>query len=290
MKVGFIGLGAMGSAIAANVIRAGNEVTVWNRSPGHADALAALGAKVAKNPEEALGGDVALSILSNDDALRAVGLDGPLLAHAANGLVHVNMATVSTAFARAAAASHEKAGVGYVACPVFGRPDAAAAAKLVLVASGAPAAVEKVRPVLEPLGQRLAIVGESPEQANLLKIAGNFMLASAIESIAEAIALVRKGGIDANLFHDIMSNGLFAAPVYKGYGSLIAREDYDHVGFTTRLGLKDVNLALAAGSELTVPLPMASLVRDHLMEAMAKGWSERDWASLGGIAATKAGL
>jgi 3-hydroxyisobutyrate dehydrogenase-like beta-hydroxyacid dehydrogenase len=290
MKIGFIGLGNMGSAIAANLLGAGRELTVWNRSPGPADALAAKGAHAAKTPQDALQGDILFSMLASDDAIRAVGLDGPLLAQAKPGLVHVNLGTISMQFARALTKAHVEKGLSYVAAPVFGRPDVAAAGKLIVVAAGENAAIEKVRPLLECIGRRVEVVGEAPEQANLFKIAGNFLLAAAIESMGEAFALVRKGGVDARVFQDVLSNSLFACPVYQGYGNAIVSGKFEPAGFALKLGMKDVRLALDAGRELSVPLPVASVVHDHFLEGMVAGFADKDWASLGELAARKAGL
>lgn len=290
MRIGFIGLGTMGAAVAATLLRAGHQLTVWNRSSGKAAALAAQGATIAARPADALAGDLLLSMLGTEQAIAKVGLDGALLEHAAAGLVHVNLATVSTDFARRMAATHAARGVGYVAAPVFGRSEMAAAGKLVVVAAGPAPAVDTARPVLDAIGQRLVVVGDVPEKANLFKIAGNFMLASVIESLGEALALVRKGGIEPDLFYKVMTGGLFAAPVYQGYGALIVAEKFEPAGFSLRLGLKDVSLALASGAELTVPLPLASLLRDQFLEAMAHGLAEKDWVALASLIAVKAGL
>ena len=290
MKIGFIGLGHMGSGIAANLLTAGHELTVWNRSPEPAAGLAKKCAQVARSPEEALQGEVLFSMLASDDAIRAIGLDGALLARARAGLVHVNLATISIDFARRLAKAHAQSGLGYVAAPVFGRPDVAAAGKLIVIAGGSETNVARVRPLLEHFGRRVEVVGEAPEQANLFKIAGNFMLASAIESMGEAFALVRKGGIDAHAFHDVLSNTLFACPVYQGYGAAIVNAKFEPAGFALKLGMKDVRLALDAGRELFVPLPLASLVFDHCIEATVAGLADKDWSSLGGLLADRAGL
>jgi len=290
MKIGFIGLGAMGGAIAKNVLSAGHQLTVWNRSPGAAAPLVEAGAVAVTKPEDALQGDCLFSMLASDAAAREVGLDKALLDRAARGLVHVNLATISIDFARQLAEAHAARGLGYVAAPVFGRPDAAAAGKLIVVAAGPPNDIARVRPVLEAIGRRLAVVGEVAEQANLFKIAGNFMLMAAIESMGETIALVRKGGLDPALFMEVLTGSLFAAPVYQGYGALIVAQKYEPAGFKLPLGLKDANLALAAAGELEVPLPLASLVHDHFVEAMAAGWAEKDWSALAALAAAKAGL
>lgn len=290
MNIGFIGLGSMGLPIAKNILAAGHQMTVWNRSPGAVEVLVALGARAAKSPEETMQGDAVFSMLANDAALHAVGLDGPLLDRAPKQLVHINMATISVALARELSQAHAARSLGYVASPVFGRPDAAAAAKLVVVAAGAAKDIARVQPILETIGQRLTIVGDIPEKANLFKIAGNFMIASAIETIGEAAALLRKGGVDPAVFVDVLTNTLFAAPVYKGYGAIIVAEKYDPPGFQLSLGLKDATLTLAAAGELGVPLPLASLLHDHFQEAIATGLGDKDWAALAHLAARKAGL
>jgi 3-hydroxyisobutyrate dehydrogenase-like beta-hydroxyacid dehydrogenase len=290
MKVGFIGLGKMGSAIAARILGAGHAVTVWNRSPDPVAALVAKGAVAANTPEDAMQGDCVLSMLASDAAIQAVGLDGALLDRAVPGLVHANLATVSIEFARQMAAAHAARGLGYVASPVFGRPDVAAAGNLILVVAGAPGNIEKLGPVFGAVGRRTAAVGTAPEQANLFKVAGNFMIAAAIETMGEALALVRKGGIDPAQFHDVLTNSLFAAPVYQGYGKLIVTETYEPPGLSLRLGLKDIDLARAAAGALQVPLPLADLVHDHFTEAMEAGLGEKDWASVASVIAAKAGL
>jgi len=290
MKIGFIGLGAMGGAMATNLLKAGHAVTVWNRSPAATEPLAALGATVASDPAEAAGGDALLSMLANDAAVRTVILDGGVLEAMPHGAVHVNHATVSVALAKELAAAHAKRGVGYVAAPVFGRPDVAAAGKLNILAAGEASAVERVRPLLDAMGSRIWPLGEAPERASVAKIAGNFMLASAIESMAEASALVRAHGISAGDFLDVMTGTLFASPAYQGYARLIAEQRFKPAGFTLPLGYKDVGLALAAGEAARVPLPFAGVLRDSLLEALAGGDEELDWSALSLVAARRAGL
>jgi 3-hydroxyisobutyrate dehydrogenase-like beta-hydroxyacid dehydrogenase len=289
MKVGFIGLGAMGAGIAANILRSGHEVVAWNRSPAAAQGLAALGAKAAASPEDALQADCLFSMLANDAAVREVGLGGPLLDHAPKGLVHVNMATVSLACARELTEAHAARGIGYVASPVFGRPDAAAAGKLTVVAAGAPEAIAKVEPILQKIGAKYAVVGREPAHANLFKITGNFMIASAIEAMGEAAALLAKGGVDPKVFFDVMTTANFSAPIYQIYGKIIGDKAFDKAGFKLSLGYKDAGLTLAAAKELGAPLPLASMVHDHFLEAMAAGWGDKDWAALALLAAQKAG-
>jgi 3-hydroxyisobutyrate dehydrogenase-like beta-hydroxyacid dehydrogenase len=290
MNIGFIGLGAMGSAMASNLLAAGYTLTVWNRSEAAAEPLASLGARVARSPGRAVQGQVVHSMLANDQAVRAVFLDGGVLDEMDRGTVHVNHATISVALARELTDAHAERGLAYVAAPVFGRPDLAAAAKLNIVVAGQAGVVEFVRPLLEALGSRIWSVGELPERASVVKLAGNFMLASAIESMAEATALTRAHGVSAADFLEIMTGTLFAAPAYQGYGRLIAEERYTPPGFALPLGLKDVNLALAAGEAARVPLPFAGVVRDALIEALAAGGEALDWAALAQVAARRAHL
>lgn len=290
MNVGFIGLGAMGSAMASNLLAAGYALTVWNRSGAATEPLASLGAKVARSPAQAVQGEVVHSMLANDQAVRAVFLEQGVLDAMGRGTVHVNHATISVALARELAQMHAQRGLGYVAAPVFGRPDMAAAAKLAIVVAGQPDAVERVRPLLEVLGSRLWPVGEAPERANVVKLAGNFMLATAIESMAEASALTRAHGVSAAEFLGIMTSTLFAAPAYQGYGKLIAEQRYTPAGFAMPLGLKDVNLALAAGEAAGVPLPFAGVLRDNFIDALAGGGEALDWSALAQVAARRAHL
>lgn len=290
MKIGFIGLGQMGTAFAGLLLKAGHSVTVWNRSPEAVKVLSAEGAVAAKTPAEAMQGEILFSMLASDQAMQDIGLDAGLLEKAAKNLIHVNLATISPAFARALAAAHESRGLGYVAAPVFARPEAAAKGLAVVIVAGANKDVAKVEPLLAQIGRRTVRVGDAPEMANLFKVAGNFMIMSAVESLGETFALLRKGGVDAAQFLDTMTEGIFAAPVYKNYGKQILDEAYEPAGFYLRLGLKDANLVKGASDELAVPMPLLDLVRGHYEEAMKKGWSEKDWAALGALAAEKAGL
>lgn len=290
MKVGFIGLGAMGSAMASNLMAAGYALTVWNRSEAPTVPLVSLGAKVAQTPARAVQGEVVHSMLANDQAVREVFLDSGLLDAMDRGTVHVNHATISVALARTLAAEHARRGLDYIAAPVFGRPDMAAAAKLEMLVSGAPAAIERVRPQLQAMAHRLWPMGEAPERASVAKIAGNFMLACAIEGMAEATALTRAHGVSAADFLAVMTSTLFAAPAYQGYGKLIAEQRFKPAGFALPLGLKDVGLALAASEAERVPLPFAGVLRDSLLQALASGDAERDWAALAQVAAQRAHL
>lgn len=290
MNVGFIGLGQMGSAIAANVLRAGHTLTVWNRSPAPARKLASDGAQVAAQPADAARGEVLMSMLPDDDVLRSVLIGQGVLDQLAAGAVHVNLATVSVAFARELAEAHRERGVGYVAAPVFGRPELARKAQLNVVAAGDPAALSRVEPLLAAIGQRVWPVGREPDRANVVKLAGNFMIASALQTMGEATALARGHGIEAAQFLEILTSTLFASIVYQGYGKLIAEGRFEPASFPVRHGLKDVRLALEAGDAAHVPLPLAGVVHDSLLEAVALGEADHDWAAVARIPMRHAGL
>ena len=288
MDVGFIGLGAMGSRIAQNLVDAGHTVRVWNRSRPPVDALARLGARPVATAREAFSGDVVVSMLANDDAVRSV-ID-PLLDGAPKGLVHVNMATISVPLARDLAARHRERGIAYVAATVFGRPDLAAAAKLNIVVAGEPAAVARVEPLLDVIGQRTWPIGTQPERANVVKLAGNFMLGAAVEAMAEASAMAWRNGIEPADLLDILTNGVFTAPAYKTYGALMSKRQYEPAGFRLALLLKDVRLALAAADAVGAPMPLAEVVHDALLEGFARGDGERDVAALASVSMGRAGV
>jgi 3-hydroxyisobutyrate dehydrogenase-like beta-hydroxyacid dehydrogenase len=291
MNVGFIGLGSMGQAIAGNVLRAGHRVRVWNRTAKSAEPLVRAGAELAREPAGVLEqADVLMTMLADDDAERAVLLGQGVLEQAPPKLVHVNLATISASFARELAAAHSARGIAYVAAPVFGRPEVAQKAKLNVVVAGAAEAVERVRPLLEAIGERLWSVGTQPEKANVVKLAGNFMIASALETMGEAVALTRAYGVEAADFLPILTSSLFAAPVYQVYGRLISEQRFEPAGFYLRLGFKDVRLALQAAEAVHAPLPFASVLHDHFLEAIAAGEADRDWAAIAELAQRRAGL
>ncbi|HTR05584.1 MAG TPA: NAD(P)-dependent oxidoreductase [Paraburkholderia sp.] len=287
MDIGFIGLGEMGGAMVGNLLKAGHTVRVWNRTAAKAQALAAAGARLVGSPGDAFCGDAVISMLADDAALCEV-IDATLLDHAPQGLVHVNMATISVALAGSLAHAHAGRGLHYVAAPVLGRPDAAQAAKLTIMAAGPSEAIDRVQPLFDAVGQKTWRVGAQPQQANVMKLAANFMLASAVESLGEAAALLDGYGVAMRDFLDVVTAGPFPGPVYAGYGGMIAERRYEPALFKARLGLKDVRLALAAADAVATPMPVASVLRDSLLEAVAHGDGERDFAVLGKVAARRA--
>ncbi|HUE33862.1 MAG TPA: NAD(P)-dependent oxidoreductase [Mycobacterium sp.] len=291
MNIGFIGLGNMGHGMATNLLKAGHQITVYNRSPGKAEALVQQGATAARNVAEACAGEVVFTMLSDDQAVESVafGEDG-IVASLKPGATHVSSSTISVALSERLAAVHAKAGQQYVAAPVFGRPEAASAAKLFVVAAGAPQVLESLVPLFDAIGQRTFVVSDQPQTANLVKASGNFLLASAIESVSEAVALVAKAGVDRQQYVDILTSTLFAAPAYQIYGGLIARQEFEPAGMAAALGLKDIRLVLAAAEQLRVPLPVASLLRDRLLTLVATGGGHLDWSALAMLADRDAGL
>ena len=289
MRVGFIGLGAMGLPMAARLIDAGHEVRVWNRSPGPAEELERRGGRRLEAPDGAFSCDAVITMLADDDAVRAVMPDRDALRAANKNLVHVGMSTVSVAFARELEKTHADAGIAFVAAPVMGRPDRAAAGTLNILAAGDPAAIARVQPLFDAVGQKTWLLGAEPHQANVAKLAMNFLLASAIEAMAEAAALAERHEVDPAKLVDVITGTLFAAPAYAIYGKLIVDREFKP-GFKLTLGLKDVRLALAAGEASGVPLPFASIVRDNLVDAIAHGDADKDWSAVALVARRRAGL
>ncbi len=290
MQVGFIGLGHMGSGMAANLIAAGHTLTVYNRTAEKAEPLLAKGAHLANTPAEAARGQVVVTMLADDRALEGVvfAADG-ILAALAPGAIHLSMSTISVALAERLDAAHQEKAQALVSAPVFGRPEAAAAAKLFIVGAGKPEAIATCSPLLAVLGQRTFPIGDEPAKANLVKLSGNFLIASVIEALSEAMALVGKAGIDRTQFLDILTNTLFGAPVYNTYGALIAEERFQPAGFKAELGHKDVRLALSAGLALQVPMPLASLIADRFLALIAGGGGDLDWSALALVAKRDAG-
>ena len=288
MEIGFIGLGTMGSRIAANLIKAGHKLRVWNRSRPPVDALARIGATPVSTAREAFSGDAVFSILADDAAVLAV--IEPLLDGAPNGLVHVNMATISVSLARDLGARHREHGLEYVAATVFGRPELAAAGKLTIVAAGNPNAIARVQPLLDVIGQRTWPMGVQPERANVVKLAGNFMLGAAVEAMSEASAMASRHGIAPADLLDVLTNGVFTTPSYQLYGDAIAHQRYDPPGFRLALTLKDLRLALAAAEDVSAPMPLADVVHESLLEAFARGDGERDLAALARVSMRRAGV
>jgi 3-hydroxyisobutyrate dehydrogenase-like beta-hydroxyacid dehydrogenase len=290
MKVGFIGLGNMGSGMAANLVKAGHEVPVYNRTASKMKALVDQGARAAAQVKDACRGEAVITMLADDGAVESIAFgDEGLTGNLGKGAIHISMSTISVALSERLAAAHAEAGQRFVAAPVFGRPEAAAAAKLFIVAAGAPDAVEACMPLFEALGQNTFIFGDNPRAANLVKLSGNFLIASVIEALGEAMALVGKAGVNRGRYLDLLTSTLFNAPVYKTYGRLIAEQQYEPAGFAAPLGHKDIRLTLAAAETLRVPMPLASLLHDRFLTLLAQGGERLDWSAIAQLATRDSG-
>jgi 3-hydroxyisobutyrate dehydrogenase-like beta-hydroxyacid dehydrogenase len=284
----------MGTGMARNLLKAGHEVTVYNRTRSRTEELQQEGASVAATPVDASRAEVVITMLADDHAVEQVvfGVDGSegVLSALDSHSIHISMSTIGVALSDRIAAAHSSKSTAYVAAPVFGRPAAAEAAQLAIIAAGPANSLERCQPLFDAMGQRTFIVGEKPSSANLLKLIGNFMIAAVIETLGEAFALGRKGGLDSALLLEVLTGTIFPAPVYKNYGRMISQQDFEPAGFKMPLGLKDVRLAMAAAESLNVPLPVASLIRDHFITALARGWEEKDWSAVSLVSAEAAGL
>jgi 3-hydroxyisobutyrate dehydrogenase-like beta-hydroxyacid dehydrogenase len=292
MKVGFIGLGNMGSVMARNLIKAGHTLTVYNQTRSRAEELQSLGATVARTPGDAASGAEALiTMVADDRAVEDVIFgQGNVIGSLPAGAVHISMSTMGVALSRRLVAAHREKGQHYIAAPVFGRPEAAAAAKIFIAVAGPAEQIARCQSLFDAMGQKTFVVGDEAPAANLVKVTGNFLITTVIESLGEAFALIRKSGVDPNKFLELLTGSLFAAPVYRTYAGMIAADNFEPVGFRMPLGMKDNRLVLAAAEEVSVPMPMASLVRDRMLAAMAQGLGDSDWAAIARISFWEAGL
>lgn len=284
MNIGFLGLGNMGQAIASNLLKGGHSLKVWNRSPQAAEPLIAQGATAVADPRDAFEADVVFSMLADDKALRAVLLDSGLLQQLKPPLIHVNLATIAVTFADELAQLHQAQGIDYIAAPVMGRPNVAAAAQLNILAAGPQHAIDQVQPLLELIGRKTWRLGEKASAANAMKLATNFLLVAAVEAMSEAAVLVTRHGLASADLVDLVSSTIFTGPVYSGYGALIGERRYEPAAFKAVLGLKDVDLILAAANQVSVQMPSADLIRANLQDAIAHGEGEMDLAVLAEVA------
>ena len=278
----------MGAGMAA--LNAGHDVTVYNRTRSKVETLVAQGARAAASVSNACRGDAVLTMLADDGAVGSVVFSrSGIIDSLPAGAIHISSSTISVTLSERLEAAHAKAGQLFVAAPVIGRPDAAAAGQLFVVAAGAPDAVKAAASLFDAIGQKTFIVSELPHAGNLVKLSCNFLIASVIESVGEAMALIGKAGIDRRQYLDILTSTLFDASVYKTYGGLIAEGKFEPAGFAAPLGQKDIRLTLAAAEDLRVPMPLASLLRDRFLTLLAHGGDKLDWSAIGRIAATDAG-
>ncbi|HTM80021.1 NAD(P)-dependent oxidoreductase [Asticcacaulis sp.] len=288
MKVGFIGLGSMGAAIAPNLVTAGHAVTVWNRSPEKADPLVAKGAIRAVTPAEASTSEAVFTMLADDTAVE--GVSKAILASLPAGGVHISLSTISVALADKLTEAHAARGQHFVSAPVFGRPPVAAEGKLFIAAAGSQEAIAKAMPLLEIIGQKVQVFGEKPSAANLVKLAGNFLIVNVTEALGEAMALVAKGGVEKADLLEFLTSTLFDAPIYKNYGALIVSEKFEPAGFAAVLAAKDMRLAGEAADALSVSMPLNDLLRARLGRLVEGGEGHLDLTALSLLAARDAGL
>ncbi|HME39765.1 MAG TPA: NAD(P)-dependent oxidoreductase [Steroidobacteraceae bacterium] len=292
MRIGFIGLGNMGAAIAANLVRAGHEAAVWNRTAGKARTLVEAGAMLAASPKAAaMDRDIVFTMLADDAALDSVidGADG-LAAGLGPGALHVSMSTVAVATADRIAMRHLALGQHFLCAPVFGRPAAAAAAKLFIAAAGDPADFQALTPLFPVISQKVFYLGAKPSAASLVKLCGNFMILSAIEAMGEAMALAEKGGVAKEKLLEVLTGSLFDAPAYRTYGAILAEGRFKPAGFAAPLGLKDMRLAAQSAESLRVPMPLLSVLRDHLLQVIAQEGEDADWSAIAQVIKKNAGL
>ena len=291
MRVGFIGLGHMGRGMAASLLKAGHDVTVYNRSPGKSAELESAGATVAATLAEACAGDAVFTMLSNDEAVEDVVFGaGGIVDSLRQGATHISSSTISIELSDRLTLAHAEAGQRYVAATVLGRPNLAAEGQLFVIAAGVDAAVDGVVPLLHALGRQTSRFGTPPSNANMVKLSVNFLFACVMESLGEAVALVAKGGIDKKHYVEFLTTTMFSAPAYKTYGELAVSDQPAPVGFAAPLGFKDIRLALAASEKLDVPMPLLSLLHDRFVELMASGGEHMDWSAIGKLAQRDAGM
>ena len=292
MKLGFAGLGSMGLPMAENLLKAGHALTVWNRSKGKADGLVEKGARLADRPADMAEADgVVISMLADDKALEDVTLgERGIMEKLGPGGLHISMSTISPALSSRLEQMHQSRGAAYLAAPVFGRPDAAAAKLLFVLCAGQAQARQLAQPILEALGQKVFALGENPAHANIVKLSGNFMIMAAIEAMAEAMTLGEKHGVPREQLIDVLTQSIFPAPLFVNYGKQIAAHSYEPARFKLSLGLKDANLVLAAANSVQLAMPLASLMQGRYQTGMAKARGDLDWTAAALSVAEDAGV
>ena len=293
MKVGFIGLGIMGGAMARNLLAAGHDVTVYNRTRGKAEALAAAGATVADAPlDTATSAEILITVLGGDASVAEILFEGgdDLIAALPDGAVHVSMETISVAYSETLTETHKARGRGFVCAPIIGRGDAAEAGTLTLIVGGATAAVDYCTPVFEAMSERIVHVGETPKTAAIVKLSNNYLIAGALGAMGEAFAVVRKAGVDPNVFYELITATMFSAPIYTYYGKNIATDVHTPANFRTPLGLKDITQMIDSAAALGVPMPLGALLQDQIRQALDAGYEDLDWSVVARVAARAAGL
>jgi 3-hydroxyisobutyrate dehydrogenase-like beta-hydroxyacid dehydrogenase len=292
MRIGFVGLGNMGIPMARNLIRAGHDLAVYNRTRSRADVLANDGARIADSPAQAAKGqEIVISMLANDAAVESTVLGANGIAEGLEpNRIHISMSTISPDLSSRLAKTHGDREQRYLAAPVFGRPEAAAAAKLYIVAAGRDEILAEVDSVFSALGQRTFNLGDRPEQANLVKIFGNFLIMCTLEGLGEVFTAARKADIDPKAVLQVLTGTLFGCPIYNNYGPILIEEKFSPPGFRMPLGLKDVRLMLDAAEALGTPIPFGNVIHDRFVSAIANGYGELDWSAMTLAIAQSAGL
>jgi 3-hydroxyisobutyrate dehydrogenase-like beta-hydroxyacid dehydrogenase len=292
MRIGVLGLGKMGFGIASNLLKAGHEVVLWNRSAQRANPLLALGATLAATPRQAAGAREALiTMLADDAALHSVAFgEQGFLAGLEQNALHISMSTIATSTAEQFKQEHAARRQRFISAPVFGRPEAAAAAKLFILAAGEEADLQTAAPIFAAVGQRVFRLGTNPQAANLVKLCGNFMILAAVEAMGEAMTLAEKGGVPRAQLLEVLTGTLFDAPPYRNYGAMLVAKNYQPAGFAAPLGLKDMRLAGQSADTLRVPMPLLGVLRDHLLQTIAEQGEDIDWSGIGSTIDKNAGL
>ena len=293
MKVGFIGIGIMGGGMARNLLAAGHDVTVYNRTRAKAEALETAGATVADTPlDTAKGAEVLITVLGGDASVGEILFEGDddLIASLPEGAVHVSMETISVAYSETLTETHKARGKGFICAPIIGRGDAAAAGELTLIVGGTTADVETCTPVFDAVSKGIAHVGKEPKTAAIVKLSNNYLIAGALGAMGEAFAVVRKAGVDPMVFYELITSTMFSAPIYTYYGKNIATDNHAPPNFRTPLGLKDITQTIDSAAALGVPMPLAELVQGQIRQAIEAGDDELDWSAVARVAARAAGL
>ena len=280
MKIGFIGLGQMGAPIALNLIRAGHELMVWNRSSEKMTPLLAAGAQAARHPQDCASQEIVFSILSDDQAVENIVFGSDGLLKNQHQTLHISMSTISPGLVDCMTAAHRSHGGDLISAPVFGRPLAAQAAQLFIITAGSEKSLNLCESLFSIIGQRTIRVGDAPQAANIVKLCGNFMIMSAVESLAEAMTLAKKSGVDKKTLLHALTSTIFTAPLYETYGQILIEQSFKPAGFAAPLGLKDMKLVSQVAEINRIPMPFLGILRDHILSAIAQKGEDVDWSAI----------
>ncbi len=292
MKVGVIGLGSMGAAIAANLIKAGHELVVYNRTKARAEPLVEAGARLAEKPSEAASGDAVITMLSNDAAVEEVVFDtaNGILTRGGKGTIHLSMSTISPVLVKRMAEAYGSRDLSFVSAPVLGRPDVAARGELVVMVAGEAETIKKCKPVFDAISSKVHILGNSPPQANVAKVAANYMISAMLQTFGEAFALTEKAGVDRSTFYEMVAYDFFKSPVYQKYGKIIVDRNFQTGAFSVAMQAKDTRLASDCARDSECPMPFLSVLQDTFLSALARGKGDLDPCAITQVIAENAGL